>query len=303
MAISKRLLIHRPFATLTQGAEFAEDFSPPARFVRLLESGGIACPALEPSPQCRATRDRRLFSASFAADPSVDDGCPGLLTTGREWAVNRIPLYVFRVIWYHGLMSVDLSPIEELYRLWKPVYPYLVKEVEEIAGHRGGAVLEVGPFCGAIFALHAERIGDSYAMATFPPEMATFFAEQAKLLGVDQAVRIISSDASLRGVEDSSVDLLLFRGALFFPALFRINFTAIYRVLKENGVALVGGGFGKYTPQGVIASIGKRSRELNLLAGKVEVTEAEIREAVRSEGVPGDIEIISEGGLWVIMRK
>jgi len=133
--------------------------------------------------------------------------------------------------------------------------------------------------------------------------MADFFSEESKLLGVEAAVRVVASDSSLIGVKDGSADLVLFRGALFFPSLFRINFSAIYRVLNQKGVALVGGGFGKYTPQSVITSIGKRSRELNLLAGKVEVTKAEIRETIRSEGVPGEIEIVSEGGLWVVMRK
>jgi hypothetical protein len=199
--------------------------------------------------------------------------------------------------------SIELGPIKELYHLWKPVYPHLTKQVKEIARRIQGNVLEVGPFCGAIFSLHGEGLGSSFSIAAFPPEMVDFFREEAKRLNVDNTVRVIESDASLGGIGDSSIDLLLFRGALFFPSLFRVNFSAIDRVLKEGGVALVGGGFGKYTPQSVIRAIGKRSRELNLLAGKVEVSEAEIRETIRSEGILGNIEIVSEGGIWVIMKK
>jgi hypothetical protein len=201
------------------------------------------------------------------------------------------------------MASVDLNPVKELYHLWKPVYPYLVRQIEEVFGRREGDMLEVGPFCGAIFSLQKEGPGNSFSIATFPPEMADFFREEARRIKVDHSVRVIESDASLTGVEDSSIDLVIFRGALFFPSLFRVNFSAIHRVLREEGVALVGGGFGKYTPQSVIGAIGKRSRELNLLAGKVEATEAEIRETIRSEGILGNIEIVSEGGLWVIMRK
>jgi hypothetical protein len=201
------------------------------------------------------------------------------------------------------MVPLDLNPIKELYHLWKPVYPYLKKQISELIGREDGAILEVGPFCGVIFSLQEAGLASSFSIAAFPPEMADFFREEAKLLGVDRAVRVIASDASLANVEDNSADLVLFRGALFFPSLFRINFSAIYRALRENGVALVGGGFGKYTPQSVIGAIGKRSRELNLLAGKVEVTAHEIGEAIRSEGLPGSVEIISEGGLWVVMRK
>jgi hypothetical protein len=214
-------------------------------------------------------------------------------------------LYVFQLICYHTVMNqVDLDPIKELYRLWKPIYPYLTRQISELIGRKDLAILEVGPFCGAIFSLQEEGVGSSFSIATFPPEMVGFFREEAKRIKADQsAVQVIESDDSLTGIEDSSIDLVLFRGALFFPSLFRVNFSAVHRVLREEGVALVGGGFGKYTPQSVIGAMGKRSRELNLLAGKVEVSEPEIRETIRSQGVAGNIEITSEGGLWVIMRK
>jgi hypothetical protein len=201
------------------------------------------------------------------------------------------------------MASADLNPVKELYHLWKPVYSHLTRQIGELVGRKDGAVLEVGPFCGAIFSLQEEGIGSSFSIAAFPPEMADFFREEARHIKADPSVRVIESDDSLTGIEDSSIDLVLFRGALFFPSLFRVNFSAVYRVLARKGVALVGGGFGKHTPQSVIGAIGKRSRELNLLAGKVEVSEPEIREMIRSQGVAGNIETISEGGLWVIMRK
>jgi hypothetical protein len=201
------------------------------------------------------------------------------------------------------MSSIDLTPVKELYRLWKPVYPHLTRQVSDMIGSKDGAILEVGPFCGAIFSLQAENLGSSYSIAAFPSEMADFFGEEAKRLETDQSVSVIDSDASLSGIEDGAVDLLLFRGALFFPSLFQVDFLAIYRVLKEKGVAFVGGGFGKYTPQSLIGAIGKRSRELNLLAGKVEVSEVEIKEIIRLERIPGYVEVISEGGLWVVVKK
>lgn len=85
--------------------------------------------------------------------------------------------------------------------------------------------------------------------------------------------------------------------------LYQIDLSAIYKILKKHGVALIGGGFGKYTPRVVIKGMAKRSRELNLRAGKVEVSEDEILKKVGSELLPGHIETVSEGGLWVIMRK
>jgi len=85
--------------------------------------------------------------------------------------------------------------------------------------------------------------------------------------------------------------------------LFKVNFSAIHRVLKPNGIAFIGGGFGKLTPDKVIKDIGKRSRDLNLQIGKIEVNEDQLRQDIEKSNVKGKVEIISEGGLWVVMRK
>jgi len=199
--------------------------------------------------------------------------------------------------------SVDLTPIQELYDLWNPVYPYLAKHIEEIYGRRDGHILEIGPFCGAVFSMQAQKIGNSFSIAAFPPGMGDFFRKEAKELKIEDAINVVESNVSLAGISEHSVDLLIFRGALFFPSLFRVNFSAIYRVLREKGIAMVGGGFGKYTPREVIDAIGERSRELNLMIGKTEITADRLREDIRTGKIPGHAELITEGGLWVIIKK
>jgi len=85
--------------------------------------------------------------------------------------------------------------------------------------------------------------------------------------------------------------------------LFEVNFPGIYRVLRTEGIAFIGGGFGKFTPDSVIKDIGKKSRDLNLQIGKVEIEEDELRRDIQKSNVEGRIEVISEGGLWVLMKK
>jgi hypothetical protein len=201
------------------------------------------------------------------------------------------------------MKAADLAPIKELYDLWNPVYPHLTRHIGEIYNRRDGHILEAGPFCGAVFSMQAQGIGDSFSVAAFPPGMGDFFREEAEQLKLDNVIRVVESDASLTGFADRSIDLLIFRGALFFPSLFRVDFSAIYRILKEEGIAMVGGGFGKYTPGKVIDAIGERSRDLNLRIGKTEITADGLREDIKSGNIPGHAELISEGGLWVIMRK
>jgi hypothetical protein len=196
-----------------------------------------------------------------------------------------------------------LELIQEIDRLWEPVYPYLARHIDERYGRRDGDIMEIGPFCGVIFTLLNQGIGSSFSMATFPPGMADFFYQEARRRGVEDKIEINETDSSLTGAAENRVDLAIFRGAFFFPSLFHINFYKIHQVLRPGGMALLGGGFGKFTPSAIIRDIGKRSRELNLLIGKIEVSEDQLRQTLESSHVKGSFEILSEGGLWVVIRR
>jgi hypothetical protein len=199
--------------------------------------------------------------------------------------------------------SINLNPIQEIYRLWEPVYPYLNQQILELYDRKDGTILEIGPFSGAIFDLQKKNIGDSFLIAAFPPEMGNFLNEETHKQKLEGTIKVIETDPALTGIEEKSIDLAIFRGAFFFPSLFKVNFTAIDRVLKTNGVAFIGGGFGKFTPDRVMKDIGKRSRDLNLQIGKIEIDEDRLQQDIQTEAMKGKIEVISEGGLWVLMRK
>ncbi len=205
-----------------------------------------------------------------------------------------------------GGISENTNPlnlIQEIDLLWDPVYPFLTKQIKEIYSRLDGDVLEIGPFCGVIFTLIEQGIGDSFTIATFPKGMGDFFLEESRKRGLEKRIKIIETDSSLKEIDDRKIDLAIFRGALFFPSLFKLDFKAIDRILKPGGIALVGGGFGKYTPDEVIKRIGERSRKLNFEIGKVEINEDQIYEKIRESNINVNFKIIREGGLWVFMKK
>jgi len=193
--------------------------------------------------------------------------------------------------------------IEELNLLWEPTRPYLARQVEELYGRRDGHILEVGPFSGLVFELARRAIGQSFSIAAFPHTAIPLYRLEAQKHGLKDRVRIIESDSSLSNVGEGSVDLAIFRGALFFPSLFQVDFSAVDRRLNAKGVAVVGGGFGKYTPAEVIDQIGKRSEKLNAAMGRVRITVESVRDQLRVSALEASCEITTEGGLWVVLRK
>jgi hypothetical protein len=120
---------------------------------------------------------------------------------------------------------------------------------------------------------------------------------------LEDRVRIIESDSSLTGVPDDTVDLAVFRGALFFPSRFKVDFGAIDRKLRKGAIAFVGGGFGKHTPPEIISRIGKRSEELNAEMGRVRVTPESVLDQLRAGDLAAKAEIVTDGGLWVVIKK
>ncbi|HBE45585.1 MAG TPA: hypothetical protein DDW17_09150 [Deltaproteobacteria bacterium] len=193
--------------------------------------------------------------------------------------------------------------IRELHFLWRPVFPYLAIQIKELYGRAHGRILEMGPFIGVSRSLFQQKVGDMFFIATFPGGIGRFLKEEIAYNSESLKYTLFETNPSLDALKENSVDLVIFRGAFFFPALFIPDIKAIHRVLRAEGVAIVGGGFGKYTPPSLIEKINERSRELNILAGKTNILPETIKTMISLKGMEDFCEVISEGGLWVIIRK
>jgi hypothetical protein len=201
------------------------------------------------------------------------------------------------------LSEAELNMIEEINQLWEPVYPYLADHIREVYGRKDGIILEVGPFCGVIFLLMTKGVGSKFIIGTFPPAITPFFRGDVRVKGDVAKFSVVSTDQSLTGIQDNSIDLVVFRGALFFPSLFRVDYQAVNRVMKSGGIAMIGGGFGKFTPPEIISPIAERSKELNLKIGKIEVTVEHVKDDIEGSGALVNYRIVHEGGLWVLLNK
>ena len=104
-------------------------------------------------------------------------------------------------------------------------------------------------------------------------------------------------------LQGSLFDLVIFRGAYFFLDEEGKIIREIYRVLKEDGIAFIGGGYGKVTPQALIDEIAHKSRDLNDRLGRRRVTVGEVKGMVKKAGLSDHARIEREGGLWLVIKK
>jgi hypothetical protein len=190
-----------------------------------------------------------------------------------------------------------------LNRLWKPVRPYLARQVGELFGRHDGSVLEIGPFSGLAFELADRGMGTTFRMTVFPDEVVEPLEEEARELGMEELVTVTVGDEGLCGIAADAFDLIVFRGAFFFPSFFVPDLQAIYRSLSQGGVALLGGGFGCHTPEDVIKGIEKRSKDLNQALGRVRIDEKDLWSILERAGLAEKAHIITEGGLWAVVKK
>jgi ubiquinone/menaquinone biosynthesis C-methylase UbiE len=199
---------------------------------------------------------------------------------------------------------VDLKDLKRVNDLWSKIYPYLAVQVMEHYGRSQGDVLELGPFSGGI----------STEMARLYPRLnITIAAEDDGVIdllqkrmeggGLDRNMKLRRSGLDHIVFADSLFDLVIFRGAYFFLDEEGKILREICRVLKEDGLAFIGGGYGKNTPQALIDEIADESRDLNDKLGRKRVTVDEVKTLVINAGLAGHATIEKSGGLWLVIQK
>jgi ubiquinone/menaquinone biosynthesis C-methylase UbiE len=194
--------------------------------------------------------------------------------------------------------------LKDVNDLWRKIYPYLAAQVMEYYGKSYGDVLELGPFAGGISVELAKRYPAlKITLAAQESGMVDVLRTEIEGAGFDREIELRCCGLDNLAFSGSLFDLLIFRGAFFFLDEECKIIQEIYRVLKEDGVAFIGGGFGKATPQPLIDEIAFESRDLNDRLGRKRVTLGEVKAMVKKAGLSDHARIEEEGGLWLVIKK
>jgi len=199
---------------------------------------------------------------------------------------------------------MDLNLLKQVNRLWRKIYPYLASQIMESYQKDSGAVLELGPFSGGISVEMAKRHpGLNITIADESSQVLEGFKEEIRAEGLSDVIDIRKSVLDPLVFGNSEFDLVISRGVFFFLDAEGDLLREIFRVLKEGGMAFVGGGYGKDTPPGLINEIADESRELNDRLGRTRVRIEELGKIITRSGLDDHCKIVEEGGLWVVIDK
>ncbi|MDP2659834.1 MAG: methyltransferase domain-containing protein, partial [Dehalococcoidia bacterium] len=165
-------------------------------------------------------------------------------------------------------------------------------------------VLEMGPFAGGVaIELARQYPGLSLTMGDDFPGLLPSFQEIVAREGLVDRIVVRAIDKSHLPFGDASFDLVVFRGALFFWEDSAQIVREMHRVLRPGGLAMAGGGFGAETPETVIDSVARQSRDLNRRLGKKVLSEQELLVLLKEMGLDVHASIERRHGLWAEIRK
>ena len=199
---------------------------------------------------------------------------------------------------------MDINDLRRVNSLWERIYPYLARQIMEGYRQDRGKVLELGPFSGgisiALAGLHPEL---EITIAEESPEVLLYLRQEISASGLSEKISVKKTRLNDLNFDSSQFDLVIFRGAFFFLNENANLLREIFRVLKDGGLAFIGGGFGKETPRPLINEIADESRELNDRLGRLRVGVEELAALVKKSGLTDNCRIEEQGGLWLNIKK
>ncbi len=190
--------------------------------------------------------------------------------------------------------------------IFAPAYPVIARQAIERCGFDRGFCIDVGSGPGHLALALAGISRFSIDAMDTSQDMLSCAEKNIRAAGMSGRIRTVHGDVHALPYEDSSIDLIVSRGSVFFWDAPGRAFAEIYRVIRPGGRTFIGGGFG--SPE-IKAAITAKMREHDP-AWEDKVREnlgpekdAELRHALQDAQVP-DYEIVRDGsGFWIVMRK
>jgi ubiquinone/menaquinone biosynthesis C-methylase UbiE len=188
------------------------------------------------------------------------------------------------------------------------IYPVISDQILNRTGITHGTCLDIGSGPASL-ALALATLSDLRVTALdSSPEMYELAQKNIRLRGMEDSVVPLTGDVHEIPVPDATFNLVVSRGSYHFWDDLVVAFSEILRVLKPEGVAYIGGGYGSSRIRDEVLAHRKergivddpkhpvRTRFRKFKAGEIETS-------IEAAGI-SDYRIINDDtGFWIVIRK
>jgi SAM-dependent methyltransferase len=193
----------------------------------------------------------------------------------------------------------------ENYAELKPMYPLLIQQFVDDYDLMHGIALDIGAGPGWLGMELAKITNMKIVFLDISQGALDMAKENFEKLDVDNEVDYIQADVLELPMEDNRFDFIMSRGSIWFWKQPQKALKEIERILKPGGVAIVGGGLGRYLPPSMRARLQNRIRKGLKERMETRPNIEEFKKIVEKAGLI-NYKVLSEdegGGRWVEIRK
>ncbi|HIE27031.1 TPA: class I SAM-dependent methyltransferase [Candidatus Poribacteria bacterium] len=192
--------------------------------------------------------------------------------------------------------------------IWQEIYPLLAQQIVDDYKIKEGRCVEIGSGGGKLGLELAKRTVLQIYMVDINGDVLKKALANACEARLSSRISLIQANVEWLPFSDDFADMLVSRGSIFFWNDKPRGLSEIYRILKKDGVAFVGGGLSRY--------ISEQKREEFIRARTAVLKDEQsrkewerlrspkyFRQILRQAGIPTFKLIPDPPGLWVEIVK
>lgn len=187
-----------------------------------------------------------------------------------------------------------------------PIYPVIAKQIVDKCKITKGNCIDVGCGSGPLSIMLAKITDlDIYALDVSTKAIG-LLKDKIETEGLSKRIKPMLNDAESMPFDDGFADLIVSRGSMFFWNDQAKAFKEIYRVLKPNGMAYIGCGFGTVE---LFEEVKKKMEEIDPQwdenrKKRLENDDAsKIERIIKDEKIPIHEIIDEDSEYWIILKK
>ncbi|NYB27096.1 MAG: class I SAM-dependent methyltransferase [Methanobacteriaceae archaeon] len=200
-------------------------------------------------------------------------------------------------------MKTDPKRMDELSKnAFAPIYPLIARQIVSATGIKKGVCIDLGTGPAALSIALAKITDLKIYSLDIEKEMCKLAEKNIFQEGLSEVIDVVQADVHNIPYRNNFADLVVSRGSIPFWKDLSTAFKEIYRILKPEGTAYVGGGFGSlHLKNEIIKKLEDDEYFPKNFPPKINVEKLEstiIKSAIKNYTIKND-----DSGLWILIEK